>query len=59
MAFFTVEEFAERLKISTATVRKLIREGKVYAVRPGSRIYRIPETEVERLTIKSMFMEEK
>ena len=59
MEFLTVDEFAKKLKISTATVRVLIKKGEIYAVRPGKRIYRIPETEVERLTIKSMYRDEK
>lgn len=58
MEFFTVDEFAKKMKICSATVRVLIKKGQIYAVKPGSRIYRIPETEVERLTIKSMYKEE-
>lgn len=59
MNFLTVNEFAKQLKISAAMVRVLIKKGDLYAVRPGARIYRIPETEIERLTLKSMYKEEK
>jgi excisionase family DNA binding protein len=59
MDFLTVDEFAKVLKVCPHTVRKLIRAGKIYAVRPGLRQYRIPATELERLTIMSMFKEDK
>lgn len=57
MNFLTVEEFAERFKISPATVRKSIREGRIYATRlsAGKKApYRICETEIERLHLQSM-----
>jgi excisionase family DNA binding protein len=59
MNFMTVIEFAKVIKMTSHMVRKLIRDGQIYAVRPGKRTYRIPETEVERLTLKSMYKEEK
>ena len=59
MQFMTVEEFANKIKFSPSHVRKLIRMGKIYAVRPGVRIYRIPETELERFHVMSMFKEGK
>ena len=55
--FLTVEEFAKRLKMHPGTIRKSIKEGKIYATRPsmGSRgPYRIAESELERLQIQGM-----
>jgi len=55
--FLTVEEFAERIKMSQATVRTAIKQGKIYASRPsaGKRgRYRIAESELERLHLQSM-----
>ena len=59
MEFLTVKEFAKRIKFCPYTVRQLIREGKIYAMRPGLRAYRIPETELERMSVMSMFKEDK
>ena len=59
MEFMTVNEFAKRIKMCPHTVRHLIRNGKIYAMRPGARTYRIPETELERMSVMSMFKEEK
>lgn len=52
MNFLTVEEFAQILKIHPTTVRRAIKEGRIYASRPSSgkkAPYRICESEVERL----------
>jgi excisionase family DNA binding protein len=46
--FYTAEELADYLKISSQTVRAWIRERKVKAVKFG-RAWRIPRAEVERL----------
>lgn len=57
MNFLTVEEFADKLKIAPSTVRKSIREGKIFATRPSSGKrgpYRISDTEIERLHLQSM-----
>lgn len=57
MNFLTVEEFAKRMKVCTTSVRRSIREGKIYASRPsmGKRApYRIAESELERLHLQSM-----
>ncbi len=57
MNFLTVEEFAKRIKMHPASVRRLIREGKIFATRPGqgkSSTYRISESELERLHVKGM-----
>lgn len=56
MSFMTVEEFAKYFKMSARSVRRSIREGRIFATRPGvgSRAaYRIPQTEIERLYIQS------
>ncbi len=39
--FYTVQEVAEILSLSEQTIRKLIHEGKLQAIRLG-RTYRIP-----------------
>jgi excisionase family DNA binding protein len=48
----TVDEFAEKIKVTRLTVLKLIKEGKILAFRlskaPKSP-YRIKESEIERL----------
>ncbi len=49
----TVREFADKVKLHPRYVTQLIREGKIYAMRPGKRTYRIPDTELERLVIAS------
>ncbi len=57
MNYLTVEEFAEKIKMCTHTVRAAIRRGKIYAIRPGLGIkspYRIPESELERLQVMTM-----
>lgn len=43
----TVPEVAERLRVSEPTIRKLIVDGKLKAIRVG-RQFRIPADEVER-----------
>lgn len=55
--FLTVEEFAKRIKMSSATVRRSIKEGKIFASRPsmGKKApYRIAESELERLQLQGM-----
>lgn len=59
MEFMTVKEFAEKIKMSSHTVRRLIRDGKIYAMKPGSRAYRISENEIERLNLMIMYKDEK
>lgn len=39
--FYTVQEVAEILSLSEQTIRKLIHEGKLHAIRLG-RTYRVP-----------------
>lgn len=57
MEFFTVSEFAKKLKIGPRSVIRSIKQGKIYAIRPSpgkNAPYRIPESELERLQIQSM-----
>jgi excisionase family DNA binding protein len=57
MEFFTVEEFAKLIKMSTHSVRQSIREGRIFAFRPsvGKKApYRISESELERLQLQGM-----
>jgi len=46
--FYTPAEVAELLEISSATVLRLIHDGKLPAVRVSDRIYRIPIPAFER-----------
>jgi excisionase family DNA binding protein len=62
MNFLTVEEFSERIKLHPATIRKAIKEGKIFASRPsmGKRApFRIAESELERLHLQSMCEKDK
>lgn len=55
--FLTVDEFAARIKMHPASVRRAIRKGKIFASRPSAGKkgpYRIAESELERLHIQSM-----
>lgn len=48
----TLDEFAEKIKVTRLTVLKLIKEGKILAFRLSERPkspYRIKESEIERL----------
>lgn len=50
--FYTVDEFAEKIRVHPATVRRNIKQGRIQAFRTSEGIrssYRIPNTEVERL----------
>lgn len=58
MNFLTVEEFAQRIKMHPGSVRKSIKNGKIYASRPGlgkKSPFRIAESELERLHLQSMY----
>lgn len=60
--FLTIQEFADRMKVHPATVRKFVREGKVFASRTGTgktSRYRIAESELERLHLQSMCEKQK
>lgn len=55
--FLTVEEFADRLQLSEATIRRSIKKGKIFAIRPSmgkKGPYRIAESELERLQLQGM-----
>jgi len=45
----TIQEVCQELKLSRWTVARLIKEGKLRAVRVGGRSWRIPEEELERV----------
>lgn len=56
MSFYTVDQFAKMLSLSDQTVRKLIRNGRISAIRvsdKGRARYRIPESQLEIWQIKS------
>ena len=58
MEFMTVLEFSKKIKMCPHTVRRAIKQGRIYAIRPSPGIkapYRIPESELERLQIQSMY----
>ncbi len=58
MEYLTVEEFAKQIKMSTHSIRKSIREGRIFAFRPsvGKKApYRIAESELERLQLQAMY----
>jgi excisionase family DNA binding protein len=46
---YTVEQFAERLKLHPKTVLRFIRDGRLRAVKVG-KSYRIPRSEMEAMT---------
>jgi excisionase family DNA binding protein len=55
--FLTVEEFAERIKMHPGSVRRSIKQGKIYAMRPSMGVrspWRIAESELERLQLQGM-----
>jgi len=57
MNFLTIEEFAARIKMHPTTVRRAIRQGKIFATRPGvgkRSAFRIAESELERLHLQAM-----
>ena len=43
----TPEQAAERLQISPLTVRKWLREGKLPGVKPGGKVWRVREKDLE------------
>ena len=50
--FYTVIEFAEKIRVHPNTVRRAIRQGRIQAFKTSEGIkseYRIPNTEVKRL----------
>lgn len=60
--FLTLEEFAERIKLHPTTIRRAIKQGKIFASRPSTgkkAPYRIAESELERLQIQGMCEKDK
>lgn len=60
--FLTVEEFAKRIKMHAGTVRRSIKQGKIFASRPSPGVkapYRIAESELERLQLQGMYENKK
>lgn len=54
VAFYTVQEFADKLNIHPNTVRRSIKSGRIMAFKIGSSKkspYRIPHSEIERVTL--------
>jgi excisionase family DNA binding protein len=52
--FYSVSDFAKKLRVHPNTIRRAIRRHKITAVRFGTEkrpIYRIPHSEVERILI--------
>jgi len=49
----TPEDAAERLQMSVITVKKWLRSGKLKGVKPGGRLWRISEEELERFINES------
>jgi excisionase family DNA binding protein len=47
--FLSTPDVAECLGVSTRTVHRMIADGKLGAIRPGSRRWRIPSDELTRL----------
>ncbi|WP_288481943.1 helix-turn-helix domain-containing protein [uncultured Deinococcus sp.] len=47
-AFYSINSAAEYINVHPKTVRKLIRNGELKAVRPLGSIYRIPHSELQR-----------
>lgn len=57
VTFLTVEEFAKRIKMHPGSVRRSIKQGKIFASRPSmgkKGPYRIAESELERLHLQGM-----
>jgi excisionase family DNA binding protein len=59
MNYLTIDEFAEKMKMHSSTIRRAINQGKIFALRLdlglGKRShYRIPESELERLHLQSI-----
>lgn len=46
--FYTIDEVAELLGLSSQTIRKLVKEGRIKAIRLGH-AYRIPMESIENL----------
>ncbi|WP_160166792.1 helix-turn-helix domain-containing protein [Caenispirillum salinarum] len=51
--YYTVEEFADDLRVSPRTVRNWIRRGLITAVRIGPRTVRIERSELRKMIRRS------
>jgi len=51
---YTIQEVARLLEFSDQTIREWAKAGRIKAVRPGIRAFRIPRAEVERLLAEFM-----
>lgn len=50
--FYSIKEFAKKLKVHPDTIRRAIKSGRIHAFRAGSSsrgIYRIPSSEIHRM----------
>jgi len=49
--FYTINEFAEKLRVHPNTIRRAIKDARISAFRFGEnkKTYRIPHTEIQRL----------
>jgi hypothetical protein len=55
--FLTLKEFSIRIRLHPQTIRKAIKQGTIFASRPGPgkrTPYRIAESELERLHFQGM-----
>ena len=52
--FYSVEELAKTLKVSTRTVRRWCQQGKLAHYEITDRVKRIPESVVDKLLAKSL-----
>lgn len=47
MAYYTVREVAELLRVSSQTIYRWIEEGRIEAVRVGPKVFRIPKDSLD------------
>lgn len=54
--FYSVSEFAKETRVSTKTIFRAIKKGRISAFRPGSQNgkIRIPASEIERMAIANL-----
>lgn len=46
--FLTVKEVALRLRVSTVTIRNMIKDGTIEGIRVGKKMFRVKSKELER-----------
>lgn len=57
MNYLTVEEFSKKIKLCPTTIRRAIKQGKIFSTRLGALTkgrHRIAESELERLYLQGM-----